>query len=139
MSLAERAIREVIDRHDAFVTWFTDGTDPAVMTAITASFAPTMVAFGPDGTATHHAALLEVLEGGRAARPADFTITIADPEALWANDTAALITYVEHQSSGTTRTARRSTALFTADETAPNGALWQHVHETWIDTGAQAG
>ncbi len=135
MSIAESAIREVTERHDAFVAWFTDGTDPAVMTAIASAFAPTMVAYGPDGSVTPHAELLEVLEGKQGRRPADFSIVIADPEALWANETAALVTYVEHQSAGTVRTARRSTALFTKDETAPNGVVWQHVHETWITPG----
>jgi len=136
MSLAENAIREVIERHDAFVAWFTDGSDPAVMDTMVRAFSPTMVMIDPDSAApTRHADLVAMLTGARGKRPADFSIVIAEPEALWADENAALITYIEHQSKGPVRTARRSTALFTRDEAAPNGVVWQHVHETWITKG----
>jgi hypothetical protein len=72
-----------------------------------------------------------MLRNARAKRASDFVIRVAVREARLLGD-AALIVYDEHQESAGVKTARRSSALFTADPDAPEGVVWRHLQETWL-------
>ncbi|MEM8664601.1 MAG: hypothetical protein AAGF49_10830 [Pseudomonadota bacterium] len=133
--LTQKAIQEVIARHDAFVVWFTGRGDDHVMDEMRRVFAPGFVLISPDASIAPHDEVVAMLEGARGKRPADFSIAIADAHPLWTTDDAVVIAYVEHQTIDGVKTARQSTALFTRDDAAPGGVVWQHVHETWIDKG----
>ncbi|MEO1102260.1 MAG: hypothetical protein AAFW98_00785 [Pseudomonadota bacterium] len=133
--LVDKGIREVIARHDAFVTWFTGGGDDTVWAEMEKVFAPGFVLISPDASIARHADVMAMLRGARGKRAADFAISITDAHPLWTTDDAVVIAYVERQTVDGKNTARQSTALFTRDDTAPGGVLWQHVHETWIDNG----
>ena len=60
-ALEADAIREVHERHDAFVAWFTHGNDEAVMDTIIASFGPNFALVGPDGVTLKRDVLIEGL------------------------------------------------------------------------------
>lgn len=130
--IAAAAIREVIDRHDAFVLWFSGVGDEDVFAGIERVLGPTMVMVDPSGALIRRPALVAGLRAGRGSRP-KFVITVDAPETIWAREDAALIAYIERQDIDGQTSARWSTALFTKDDGAPNGVVWQHVHETWIE------
>ncbi|MEM9221743.1 MAG: hypothetical protein AAGB11_04985 [Pseudomonadota bacterium] len=131
--LVERAIKEVVDRHNAFAAWFTGRGDDALFEEMRSVFAPSFVLISPDGSSASHEAVIAMLEGGRSRRPDSFSIKITDAKALWSSKDAALIAYLEHQAIHGEWTLRQSTALFTPADGTPNGVVWQHVHETWIN------
>lgn len=130
--VAERALKEVVVRHQSFVDWFRGDGKDALFADIERSFAPGFRMFAPCGTMMKRDLIVEALKAERAARVATFDIIVDAPEVVWSNDTSALVTYIERQSGGGEETARRSTALFTRDDGAPCGVVWQHVQETWI-------
>ena len=51
----------------------------------------------------------------------------------WQRHDTVLVTYEEWQTIGEQKTARASTVLFGLQDGLPNGLVWLHVHETWLD------
>jgi hypothetical protein len=68
--------------------------------------------------------------GGRRGKA--FSIAIEDAQARDLGGQHVLATYVERQQDASSRTARRSSALFYGSAAAPRGVAWLHLHETWI-------
>ena len=130
--ISAAAIREVIERHDAFVLWFSGTAEDGLFDEIERALGPDMVMVDPSGALIRRPALVAGLRAGFGSRPS-FIITVDEPETLWATADAALVAYIERQDIAGVTSARRSTALFTTDEHAPLGVVWQHVHETWIE------
>jgi hypothetical protein len=131
--LAALAEAEVRARHAFFVDWFTGRADEADFDTCARAFAPDMRRIGPEGAVQDRDAVLAMLRAARDARPEGFAITIAmGPAQGLASDTV-LVTYDEGQTASGRHTLRRSTAVFTADAAAPEGVVWRHLHETWID------
>ncbi len=129
--LARRAEAEVRARHAFFVAWFAGSAAEADFTASARAFAPDMTMVEPDGSVADRDAVIAMLRRGRGARPGlaiEIVLRAARPVAP---DTA-LVVYDEHQNLNGTRTARRSSAIFSRDEAAPEGVVWRHLHETWI-------
>lgn len=134
-SLEADAMREVHERHHAFVEWFCKGDDETVMASIIASFGADFAMIHPDGLLMERDVLIESLRKARCSREADFEIIIDDARPLWSRCDAVLVGYIERQSIGGERTARRSTALFTRQKDAPCGVVWRHLQETWLAAG----
>ena len=132
--LAALAEAEVRARHDFFVDWFTGRADAAAFETCSRAFAPDMRRIGPEGAVQDREAVLAMLQSARAARLADFAITITMGPAQDLAPGTVLVTYDEGQTVGDRHSLRRSTAVFTADPDAPEGVVWRHLHETWIDT-----
>jgi len=131
MDLLMAARAEVINRHAFFVGWFTGILQDTAMEASARAFAPDMLMVGPDGQMITADQVVAMLRNARAKRASDFVIRVAVREARLLGD-AALIVYDEHQESAGAKTARRSSALFTADPDAPEGVVWRHLQETWL-------
>lgn len=133
MHIVDQAVNEVQERHRFFVDWFVEGKDPETMAVSAHAFGPQMQMFGPDGSVHDSAAVIEMLQNARATRPADFAINIAILHACDLPGDLAMVIYEERQTLRGHRTARRSTAVFQACESAPCGVAWVHLHEIWID------
>jgi len=133
MDLLAAARAEVISRHAFFVGWFTGKLPDSAMEASARAFAPDMLMVVPDGQMITAEKVVAMLQGARAKREPDFAIRVDVLEARLLGD-AALIVYDEHQVAGGIKTARRASALFTADPGAPEGVVWRHLQETWIAT-----
>lgn len=131
MDILAAARAEVINRHAFFVGWFTGKLPDAVMADAARVFAPDMRMIPPDGTVLHRADVMAMLQAARNTRTAGFVIEVDVRDARMLGD-MALVIYDEHQVIEGVKTARRSSALFSADEGAPEGVVWRHVHETWI-------
>ena len=130
--LAELARREVLALHAFFVAWFRPGPTTLDFGPCDAAFAPDFRMVSPDGMVSDRAAVLQRLRQARGSQPADFAIAISGLEPLWQQGDAILLAYVEEQYRSGSITRRRSTALFTAEPSAPRGVVWRHLQETWM-------
>jgi hypothetical protein len=127
-ALADAAEREVRALHAHFVALFT-GTSRDIGRCA-AALAPGFSMTAPDGSWRNRAAVLTML--ARATAPPGFRIDILDARVIWEAESAVLLHYVEQQYRDGTPSRRRSSALFTAEDQAPLGVVWQYLHETWM-------
>jgi uncharacterized protein (TIGR02246 family) len=132
MDLIARAQAEVIKRHDFFVEWFTGRATEADLSVSLRAFAPDMVMIEPDSNTIGTAEIAAMITGARGKRPADFEIRVELIAARQLSDDVALVVYDEHQVIGGQKSARRSSAVFSADPEAPEGVVWRQLQETWI-------
>ena len=130
------ATREVIELHDFFQAWLTAAlpeTDAAF-----ARFAGTAAAgftlISPDGQQLDRAAVTAWIRAAYGTRPGSRLWT-TDHAVRYQDGQSVLATYLEWQTRDGATTCRISSALFVGHEGAPNGLLWQHVHETWLAAG----
>jgi hypothetical protein len=134
MDLTAAAWAEIEIRHHFFVEWFTGRADGAAMEASARAFAPDMAMIGPSGGLAGADQVIEMLRAARGRRGPDFTIRVELVAArLLAPDLVQII-YDEHQAHAGETSARRSTALFSPNDAAPEGVVWRSLHETWIKT-----
>jgi len=134
MDLIARAQAEVINRHHFFVEWFTGRAGEAEMELSARAFAPDMLMIEPDGKMIGADEIVGMIRGARGKRPADFEIRVELVAARQIGNDIALVTYDEHQVIEGQKTARRSSAVFSADPEAPEGVVWRQLQETWITT-----
>ncbi|MDF1609256.1 DUF4440 domain-containing protein [Hoeflea sp. YIM 152468] len=134
MDLIACAQAEVINRHVFFVEWFTGRAGEAELERSIRAFAPDMMMIEPDGTTIGTDAIVGMITGARGKRPADFEIRVDLIAARQLNDDVALLIYDEHQVIDGQKSARRSSAVFSADPNAPEGVVWRQLQETWIST-----
>ena len=134
MDLIARAQTEVIKRHDFFVEWFTGRASEADLSASLRAFAPDMVMIEPDANTIDTEEIAAMITGARGKRPADFEIRVDLIAARQLSEDVALVVYDEHQVIDGQKSARRSSAVFSADPEAPEGVVWRQLQETWIST-----
>ncbi|MBU4528120.1 MAG: hypothetical protein KUA43_20105 [Hoeflea sp.] len=132
MDLISCAKAEVIKRHAFFVEWFTGRAAEEEMEISLRAFAPDMTMVEPDASMIGQAEVIAMLRSARGKRPADFAIRVELVGARQIGNDAALVIYDEHQVIDGVKSARRSSALFTADADAPEGVVWRQLQETWI-------
>ena len=135
--LRKNAEKEVVELHQFFQDWF-NGVIPNGDEQFD-RFADVMAdSFGmvpPNGRFVSRAPLLEGLRGsyGRSQQ---------SPGRIWIENFVTrqtehgwlLATYEEWQSFDDKTTSRLSTVLLQENESAPNGFIWLHVHETWLNS-----
>ncbi|ORE97933.1 hypothetical protein [Aurantimonas sp. 22II-16-19i] len=132
-TLGENALAEVEAAHAFFADWFTGRIrDPAVLETRLSTFDPAFVRISPEGRIVTAADLAALLGRRRLEEDEAFSITIEDGGIVFEGSDAALVTYVERQSSKGTETRRRATAFFLAAPAAPNGVVWRHLQETMM-------
>lgn len=131
--LAEKALREVRDRHVFFADWLAGRLAETALDGAMRGFLPNFRRIAPDGSGMDRAALAAWLAAHRGAMPESFAIEIADLRIVLDTSACAAVGYREIQ-PGQTPPSRIATALFVPEETAPNGVAWLHVQETW-DSG----
>lgn len=133
MTQQHAVIREVIDLHTFFEAWL-GGALPesdAEFARFTRATDPDFTLITPDGEVMECAAVTAWIRQSHGARPG-FRLWTTDHRIVYAGNRCALVTYLEWQERDGVTTCRISSALFTADEDAPNGYRWRHVHETWL-------
>ena len=85
----------------------------------------------PSGTVTERPVLLTGLRAAHQRQPGIRIWTQNHQLRHHAGD-LALLTYEEWQECASGTTARLSTVLFQAQAGTPNGVVWLHVQETWL-------
>lgn len=132
--LAACAGREVEARHDFFVDWFAGLAGEADLMRSRTAFDPGFVRIAPDGTVQDLDAVFSMLAARRGSVPAGaLQIETEIETAVALPGDAVQLLYIERQRTPDGPTARRSSALFVADPTAPEGVVWRWLHETWVD------
>lgn len=132
MDLCAKARAEVVNRHTFFVEWFTGRAPETEMQSSLKAFAPDMTMVEPDGSMIGADEVKAMVEGARGKRPADFAIRVDVIETRQITEDAVLVIYDEHQVIDGEKSARRSSAMFSANADAPEGVVWRHLQETWI-------
>lgn len=132
MDLIELAKTEIINRHHFFVEWFTGRAPETAMLVAARAFAPDMRMIEPGGSMIGTDEITSMIAGARGQRPPDFEIWVDMIEARLIGEDTALVIYDEHQKVDGAKTARRSSAVFSADASAPEGVVWRQLQETWI-------
>ncbi len=131
------ATREVIELHDFFQAWLTAAlpeTDDA-FARFAGTAAPGFTLISPDGRQLDRATVTAWIREAYGSRPGSRLWT-TDHAIRYEDDRCVLATYLEWQTRDGVTTCRISSALFVADGSAPNGLLWQHVHESWLSPDA---
>ncbi|MCZ4291802.1 hypothetical protein [Hoeflea alexandrii] len=134
MDLITCAQAEVVNRHHFFVEWFTGRASEAELAASLRAFAPDMVMIEPDANTIGRDKVVAMVTGARGKRPADFEIRVELISARLIGSDIVAVVYDEHQVIDGEKSARRSSAVFSADPEAPEGVIWRHLQETWITT-----
>lgn len=93
------------------------------------ALAPGFEIVTPDGAARDREAILTLVWDGHASDP-EARIWVERPRLHFHEGGVLVASYDEMQQVAGRSTARRSTVVFRADETAPNGLVWLRVHET---------
>ncbi len=121
---------EIIELHNVFERWFC-GDGPDHLDRVEAVLAPEFSMVAPGGILVQRSEVMANLEDARGLH--QIRIKIARQDLIWHSADAVLAGYdeIQHHASFTTR--RRSTGLFSRADTAPNGLVWRHLHETWIE------
>lgn len=124
---------EIVELHEFFQGWLggtlpdNDATFARMVDTMTASF----ILITPAGVIITGAALSADLRGAHGSRPG-WRMWIENAQLRYQEGPLTIATYEEWQQTGTTTTARISTAIFRAQAGTPNGLVWMHVHETWV-------
>ncbi|OCW59463.1 DUF4440 domain-containing protein [Hoeflea olei] len=132
MDLIARAEAEVVNRHAFFVEWFTGRASEAELDTSLRAFAPDMVMIEPDASTIGQAEICAMIRAARGKRPHDFSIRVDLVSARMVAEDTVIVIYDEHQVIDGEKSARRSSAVFSADADAPEGVVWRQLQETWI-------
>ncbi len=138
MSLAEACEAEIRSLHAFFGDWFR-GDAPRTnesLARLEAALGAEFRLLGPDGDVAERSAVIDAVEAGHGAAAdgeAPDRIDIEDVDVRFERGEVCLVTYEEHQRTAGEWRGRRSSALFEAAEAAPEGVVWRHLHETWLD------
>ncbi len=132
MDLIARAQAEVVNRHKFFVEWSTGRATDADLSVSLRAFAPDMVMVEPDANTIGTAEIAAMIKAARGRRPADFEIRVDLIAARELGEGIVLVVYDEHQVIDGQKSARRSSAVSSADPEAPEGVVWRQLQETWI-------
>lgn len=131
-------IREIEELHAFFQAWFAGELpkDEANFGRFSQTISPNFTIIGPNGSITDHDGITAVLRSAHGAGPFEIWIENASAKPLGSGLWLAL--YEEWQIRLGVKSVRQSSAIFEERADAPNGLVWRHVHETWINTNVEA-
>lgn len=132
-TLFDRASAEIVALHRFFVKWYDRTTaEAADFSLFERAMGPGMHMIPPSGAVLDRDQVIGHVRANRGAFDGDFAIEITDIRPAWQAGDTIVVTYVENQRRAGEATARRASALFTENPSAPNGVEWRHLHETWM-------
>ena len=134
-ALYRQCMREVIELHDFFQAWL-EGSAPqteSVFRRFTDVNDPAFLLIGPHGRAIDLSAARRWIWEAWNTRPNSRLWTEAHT-LRFSTGEMAVMTYHELQLNDGAPNQRLSTVVFRQDPAAPNGLVWVHVHETWMET-----
>jgi hypothetical protein len=124
---------EIVELHQFFERWFAATLAPsdANFARVLTALAPDFALISPDGRLAAGATVIDWLRGGYGTRPL-FRLWTDKITVRHTGGELTLATYEEWQVINGVTSCRLSSALFRAQGAAPNGVVWLHVHETWL-------
>ena len=128
--------KEIIELHRFFEEWATAKIPKTgqQLQRLSGVLAPEFVIITPGAEKIKRNSLLGMIRKGYGRyreNPDAYKIWIEDVQTRILGENSYLSTYLEGQKINDEIKVRLSTVIFTKEETASNGLLWQHVHETW--------
>ena len=141
--MEDACVREVKDLHVFFEQWYggkLPDTDEG-FGRMTSAIADDFHAIGPRGNHSGKSEITRMVGSGHGSRrDSDFRIEIRNAVPRQLGEDVCAVTYEEWQLFGGEWTARSSSAAFRRQGSAPNGAEWVLLHESWLPgyAGAQA-
>ena len=134
--LAERCEAEVVELHRFLEQWSNaelPDTD-AAFARFADVIAPSFLIIDPDGSRIGRQPIVEAIREAHGRwRAAPGEIRIESFRLHHAGGGLALATYEEWHDLPGGGNGRLSSVLFGADDEAPNGLVWLHLHEVWIE------
>ena len=130
-----RIENEINELHQFFQDWYNNHlspTDENFVRCVNVLHPNFMIIF-PNGEKVQYQTLLNSLHSKHASQT-NMRIWIKQIQVLHQIGDLVLATYEEWQEINGQVNSRLSTVLFQKAPTTPNGLLWLHVHETWINT-----
>lgn len=137
MNAEQRAEREVAELHEFFEQWYRAALPPQAFDRFEQVLAPGFVIVNPSADVVERDSILDAVRDARGSDPEahirtkNFTVRRQEGNLL-------IATYEEWQKlGGESERARLSTVVLRADDSAPYGWVWLHVHETWMEPAAR--
>jgi len=132
MSAERHAECEVIELHEFFEQWYRAELKPEAFGRFERALAEGFVIVNPSSSMLPRDAILEAVHAARGS-DASARIRIENFVVRRREGDLLIATYEERQQlDGEPERARLSTVVLRADDSAPNGWVWLHVHETWM-------
>ena len=136
LSIEERSHREVVQLHN-FLEWWSNATLPDTdegFARFESVIAPGFLLIDPDGSTVKSQTVIEAIRGAHGRwRDSPGKIRIENFKLHHASGALTLATYEEWHDLGEASNGRLSTVLFGANQRAPNGLVWLHLHEVWLE------
>ena len=136
--MISRIETEITQLHQFFVDWYC-GKLPLReehFIRLTSVLADGFTLITPEGSSLDKQTIIETIRYSYDSRK-DFHIWIENIKIKLQVNDLVLATYEEWQESQGKTTSRVSTVLFRERSGTPNGLIWVHVHETWMDKTSQ--
>ena len=132
-TLMAQCTREICELHDFFQAWFHGALDEndANFQRFAGVMDEQFTIVRPNGVLTARPTLLEGLRSAYHKRP-DIRIWTQNHRLLQQRGDMVLCTYEEWQETAERTTARLSSVWFRQHAAKPQGLVWLHVHETWM-------
>ena len=133
-----RVENEIVELHQFFQDWYNNilSASPDNFARCEKVLADDFTIIFPNGDKVLCKPLLEGLRKAHNSR-INMRIWIEDIQVLYQLGDLILATYEEWQETEGKVTTRVSSVLFKKTPETPNGLLWLHVHETWINSSNQ--
>lgn len=131
---AQPVSREIHELHQFFQEWFNGSLADSDegFARFSDVLAPGFTIVAPDGVERGRDVILDTVRAGRGS-DVGARIWIEHVQIRHTLRETIVATYEEwRRSAGQTPKGRLSTVVFGRDESAPNGLVWLHVHETWL-------
>ncbi|WP_254838145.1 DUF4440 domain-containing protein [Natronomonas marina] len=126
---------EITGLHEFFVEWFAGAAPRSDLSRLERALAPEFEMVTTAGERVDHEALVDgIAESHGRTAGEDFDIDVREIETVALLDDHAVVRYEERQSTAAGETGRVSTALFRADEAAPEGVVWVTLQETGLES-----
>ncbi len=123
---------EIVQLHAFFEAYFLGSVPQDDLGRMDAVLSPGFTHLGPHGAVSDRAGTIAAVRAGYA-HTQSLEITITEPQLLAEGDGLIACRYVENHALTAGSNHRWSTAVFEANDIAPNGVAWLTVHETWLE------
>lgn len=135
--LPKHGEREIHQLHQFFQDWYR-GNEQAEFNRLDQALSNGFTIIMPDGRILDRDSIIEAVHGQHDS-DSQAELEIRNVRLHEVHDNTAIFTYEEWQGrGGEDMRGRLSSVVFAFNDSAPNGLVWLHVHETWLPEPEQA-
>lgn len=127
---------EIIQLHDWFSDWFNGSVknNNSNLEEFSSVLNENFHLITPNGELIAKKGLIERIKNSHSSKSQvnNFNITVEHITIRNDQENFVVVSYVEHQNEGNTKSKRLSSVIFKKNPMLRNQLEWIHVHETWI-------